>query len=428
MATSREEIIRLIKELDEQGYPLYCRVFEEKTGIRRDEWMKQCEVDNWDQLLAACRKRSPRYKYDARLTKEELGRRIRSAYEKEGKDYLGFERFLKLSGTGRRDFFRHYPEKQKAWSTACKEWGIRDALKATQQKNMMEPVYTRKQCVDELRRVAKLLGRKRGDTMTQEEYKRYGTISLNALKKRFDNKWEKALESVGLVVTSQYHRKIPLQELAKKFLKVTKELKKIPSQAVLARRSGYDKNTFARTGKRTYPQFKKEAIEYLFSSRNKIASAVRHLFEAELDKLRAVGASKENRRHKKNSGKRGLKTKADVAASFEHGKTLNFRGIAFAPTYEQEVVAVFSACATDLGFEIRGMRPAFPDCKARRRKEGDRGRYEECLIEFEFRSTDFRKHRHDNSLCDLIVCWEDDWGEKAPIEVLELKSAIKQLL
>lgn len=43
-------------------------------------------------------------------------------------------------------------------------------------------------------------------------------------------------------------------------------------------------------------------------------------------------------------------------------------------------------------------------------------------IEFEYRSRNFREHRHDPADCDLIVCWEHDWPG-APVEVLKLKSA-----
>jgi hypothetical protein len=95
-------------------------------------------------------------------------------------------------------------------------------------------------------------------------------------------------------------------------------------------------------------------------------------------------------------------------------------------TYETEVVSMFGAVAEELGFEIVAQREAFPDCEARRRLESSRNRYRKCLIEFEFRSRDFRKHHHPTAGCDLIVCWEHDWKE-CPIEVIELSSAIRRL-
>jgi len=41
-------------------------------------------------------------------------------------------------------------------------------------------------------------------------------------------------------------------------------------------------------------------------------------------------------------------------------------------------------------------------------------------IEFEVCSRTFKSH-HNLKSCDLIVCWEDDWGEECPLDRLELK-------
>ena len=45
---------------------------------------------------------------------------------------------------------------------------------------------------------------------------------------------------------------------------------------------------------------------------------------------------------------------------------------------------------------------------------------QDTIIEFEARSKNFEVHKHVNK-CDLIVCWEDNWGKECPIDVLELK-------
>lgn len=46
----------------------------------------------------------------------------------------------------------------------------------------------------------------------------------------------------------------------------------------------------------------------------------------------------------------------------------------------------------------------------------------EIIIEFEARSKNFEKDKHDPNKCDLIVCWEDNWKEHpSNIDVLELK-------
>lgn len=78
----------------------------------------------------------------------------------------------------------------------------------------------------------------------------------------------------------------------------------------------------------------------------------------------------------------------------------------------------------ELGFLVDAVGAGFPDCRAKRRTKG--GYYTEVDIKFEFKSSNFREHGHNPQECGLIVCWEHDWPD-CPIEVLELKSAIRQL-
>ena len=70
--------------------------------------------------------------------------------------------------------------------------------------------------------------------------------------------------------------------------------------------------------------------------------------------------------------------------------------------------------------------PAFPDCRAHR--SVGKGRWQPVRIEFEFMSRNFKTHGHDPKGCDLIVCWEDNWGKAAPVPVLELKNMIRRLV
>jgi hypothetical protein len=109
-----------------------------------------------------------------------------------------------------------------------------------------------------------------------------------------------------------------------------------------------------------------------------------------------------------------------------YGRILDFRGLLHEPTNEMGVIYLFGAAAEELGFVVDGFRPAFPDCEAKRLVCKSQGRWQRCLIEFEFRSSNFLNHRHDASKCDLIVCWEHDW-KASPVPVLELKSRIALL-
>jgi len=105
------------------------------------------------------------------------------------------------------------------------------------------------------------------------------------------------------------------------------------------------------------------------------------------------------------------------------GEPINFRGLVYAPVNENGVIFLFGLVAKDLGFTIEGIQEAFPDAFGRRYTEG---RGYPVDIEFKFKSSGYRQYYKDGNLCDLIVCWENDWKD-CPIEVIELKSKIKQM-
>jgi hypothetical protein len=107
-----------------------------------------------------------------------------------------------------------------------------------------------------------------------------------------------------------------------------------------------------------------------------------------------------------------------------YGEFLNFRGLQHAPVNEQGVVFLFGMVAHELGFAVESVQTGFPDCDAKRRVGSNR--WERVRVEFEYKSRNFRDHGHDHTACDVVVCWEHNWPE-CPIEVLELREAIKQL-
>ncbi len=110
------------------------------------------------------------------------------------------------------------------------------------------------------------------------------------------------------------------------------------------------------------------------------------------------------------------------------GPPLNFRNLKHEPINEQGVVHLFGMVAHELGFLVEAIATEFPDCDAKRRiPSGPRaGQYEALKIEFEYRASNFRLHGHDPNICDLIVCWENDWPG-CLVEVLELREAIMKL-
>ncbi len=108
------------------------------------------------------------------------------------------------------------------------------------------------------------------------------------------------------------------------------------------------------------------------------------------------------------------------------GNLINFRGLVYAPINEQGVVFLFGKIAHEFGMYVELIRTGYPDCIAKRFIGKDK--WEEIKIEFEYKSSDFIRHKHKAEEVDMIVCWEHDW-EDCPktIEVLELKNEITKL-
>jgi len=105
------------------------------------------------------------------------------------------------------------------------------------------------------------------------------------------------------------------------------------------------------------------------------------------------------------------------------GDPINFEGLIYGPLNENGVIFLFSKIHDKLGINIEAIQATYPDAKAR--KKTSKG-WEDVWIEFEYKSSQFKIHKHDPKDCDIIVCWEHDWKE-CPVEVIELKSVIQKL-
>ncbi|MDD3632353.1 MAG: winged helix-turn-helix domain-containing protein [Candidatus Syntrophosphaera sp.] len=105
------------------------------------------------------------------------------------------------------------------------------------------------------------------------------------------------------------------------------------------------------------------------------------------------------------------------------GDPINFEGLIYGPLNENGVIFLFSKIHDKLEINIEAIQATFPDAIGRRKTTKG---WEDVWIEFEYKSSHFKIHKHDPSECDLIVCWEHDWKE-CPIDVIELKSVIQKL-
>jgi len=105
------------------------------------------------------------------------------------------------------------------------------------------------------------------------------------------------------------------------------------------------------------------------------------------------------------------------------GDPINFEGLIYGPLNENGVIFLFSKVHRKLGINLEGIQAAYPDAKGKRRTA--RG-WEDVWIEFEYKSSHFRQHKHDPDVCDVVVCWEHDWKD-CPLEVIELRKVIAEL-
>lgn len=288
------------------------------------------------------------------------------------------------------------------WHKALAAAGLTPTAYAERTKRL-----TREECIQHLQRVAHTLGRQH---LTSKEFSQSAQVSAFRVVRVFGS-WHAALRAAGLDPSPNFKREVPLSKLADDFLRAAIDLGRIPTLVQLTRRSSHVSHTFGSGKTGGYDEFKRRAIGLLFSNNIRIPSAIKELLDIERAQLLEETT---------------VALDAPSASPHRQGRTLNFRAFVYAPTSEHDVVQIFGNVAEELGFEIVGNRSAFPDCEARRVQPSARETFKRCLIEYEFASSDYRKHKHPLSGCDLVVCWDHDWHD-CPIEVLELKSEIKKL-
>jgi hypothetical protein len=330
--------------------------------------------------------------------RSELLESIRSAANQSKRGYLTYDEFKKLTGVPMSRLLRNFD----SWTEACKQAGVTPGSTEN-----IKPRFSKgkQHALDEVKRIARALGAK---TLSKSQFDRSSPQVKACTVARLCGGWAKALKAASLDRHPSYREEIPLSDLANEFLATFNELGKIPTVHQLARRSAHGKNSFTRKFG-GYKEFKKVTLENLLA-RSTLPEQTRKAFQDHLNELKGTD----------------LEASATPPRPHSKGRTLGFRAFAYAPTYEAEVVSLFSSIADDLGFEIVSQRSAFPDCEARRIVNPRRKRYKKCLIEFEFRSSDYKQHKHPLKGCDLIVCWIHDWDD-CPLEVLELSSRIPSL-
>ncbi len=268
----------------------------------------------------------------------------------------------------------------------------------------------------EIRRIAENLGK---DYITEREFNANSKMGISLVKYNFGS-WNRAIEAAGLNLNIGFipeKETISEDELLQEIIRLTKELGKIPSDREMNAFGKYSVNPYRRVwGK--YTKGREAAyLKYGFpdiinkNSKNKISNST---FKDKGSQESTISPSK-------------IKIKKiKVRKKVQFGAPIAFRGLRFAPINEQGVVFLFGIISRELGFLIESIRTEFPDSEGKRCVNEKKNLWEHVLIEFEYKSSNFKEHGHNPDECDLIICWIHDW-EDCPIEVIELKSTINYL-
>lgn len=376
------------------------------SAFRQESEISQAAIlkyfDNWSDACAAagidCGQTRENLVPTRRVSEDECISELQRVSNLLGRKALSSKEFSKHA----RFTSKPVSERFGSWQNALQRAGLELCEQSKREIHLSE-----EECVQELKRIAQLLGQSH---LTAAEFDANARFSSYRVQRVF-KRWHEALTAAGLQPSPNFKKEISLPALAEDFLRVCGELARIPTLVQLARRSAPVSHTFS--GKHGgYDAFKKKAIEYLVSQRVRMSRSTHSILNQELERLQSDAPIECD--------------SVPVSPAHYQGRTLNFRGIVYAPTCEHDVVQMFGAVAVDLGFEIIGNRSAFPDCEARRKVKAVRERWEKCLIEYEFSSSDYKKHKHPLKGCDLIVCWTHNWND-CPIDVLVLEDAIKKL-
>ena len=281
----------------------------------------------------------------------------------------------------------------------------------------------REQILDEIRRVANQLGTR---ALSKSQFARQSSIKSGLVERRFGT-WNKAIEAAGLI-PDQSNKTLSPEQLMNELHRVVTELDKFPTRNEFAISGNHSPSIFERrwgnwtgVGNAYHGWRTGGSIAPLPRTSGPLPSPFRN--KRNTSKLATSFIPSQPHERQQTLFTQRITTSRRRS---EYGEPIDFRGLRHAPINEQGVVYLFGMISRELGFLVEAVRTDFPDCEAKREIRGRRGRWETVRIEFEFKSATFKIHGHKEDDCDLIICWEHDWSD-CPLEVLELKTAIKYL-
>jgi hypothetical protein len=265
----------------------------------------------------------------------------------------------------------------------------------------------------EIKRVARSIA---PEPLTQAIFKKESKIPFSKLRYYFDT-FNKAVEAAGLEpnqpdIPIKGYKTLSEDELLKEIGELWKRVGRRPTESLMNSIGKFSTRPY----RKRWGKFS-NAIDYYISKFGEpITKEDYNKIRKQYVKIKPVIIPKTIKPNVLSVKKKGI----------IYGEPIDFRGLRYAPVNEQGVVYLFGMISRELGFLIESIRTDFPDCEGKRCLNPEGTKWQHIKIEFEYKSSNFFEHGHDANECDLIVCWIHDWAD-APIEVLELKSALNLL-
>lgn len=253
--------------------------------------------------------------------------------------------------------------------------------------------------------------------LLRKDFEWFTKISQYHIYKHFpDGGWSEVLRLAGLNQHPVHHEPITDEDLLLEFHAVVSELGRIPTWAQFSSRSAYSADTL----RKRFRGFSGTRDRY------RIWLAQHEPNSPFLNELKPKRGDQITPQSIQPDLAFGGNVRWPKRGGIQYGPPMNFRGLRHAPVNEQGVVYLFGMVSTELGFLVEAIHGPFPDCIAKRSIDGKGTRWQQVLIEFEYRSANFLDHNHDASRCDVIVCWQHDWPD-CPLEIVELSTVIQYL-
>jgi hypothetical protein len=256
-------------------------------------------------------------------------------------------------------------------------------------------MYTKNQIIEEMRRVAANLAKK---SLTRKDFGKHSKISASSVRYHFGT-WNDAIKEAGLIPVDTIEiirpKFVEDDVLLLDLIRLYNEYGKEPTQSLINAKGKYSEKPYRTRWKNIRKAFLIAKQKFPERVSNEIRKQDQDKDQPEIEGIRVIPKT--------------IKPKIEKKRRIIFGEPINFRGLRFAPINEQGVVYLFGMISHELGFLIESVRTEFPDCEGKRCFDKGNNQWEHVKIEFEYKSSQFKEHGHNEADCDIIVCWIHDW-------------------